>query len=369
MLHDPFQYKLTVHGSDGDALGSFAVKEIDWEPAKEAAWMQALRRGRLNGDEPTFRTAIEPVWHASLGQPHVAGLRVAVAANGSDPGDAVELPVSYFKGHATQAAAALIDKQVMKRGDVYFYRLSAERRADPPVAPAGAPTVRLAPLSLPVASMAALRRDAVPLGPQDDLDFRVFVPQQILEEATELAEQAAEKETGSLLLGQVHRNSTDADVFVELTAQVPARHTSASAVKLTFTAQTWSAARAALALRNRRELMLGWLHTHPQKHWKLKCNKDCPPEKRASCPLGGSVFFSEEDVALQRAIFPRAFCVALLLTVTDDGMRYAMFGWRDGEVVQRGFDLLPGRDPSRFLPLAQNKTVVGKSIDENSCSS
>jgi proteasome lid subunit RPN8/RPN11 len=310
---------------------------------------------------------VEPLWHERLGEPYVSRLRVALRANGEAAPGVVQLPISYLEAHAARAAHVLAEKKVRAAADPYLYLLSAERREAPPAAAPATPGARWTPLDLPSVSLAELASAALPIGEQHAQDFRVFVPQHILEDAATMAERAGQNETGSLLLGRLQRDANSSDVFVELTAQVPASETSATHTKLTFTARTWAAARAALALRKQGELMVGWFHTHPQVHWKLKCSTDCPPERRATCPLSGGSFFSEDDVLLHRSIFPRAFCVALLVTVTADGLRYAMFGWRDAELVQRGFDLLPGRDPSRFLPLSQTNATIGKAFDEKSC--
>jgi hypothetical protein len=164
----------------------------------------------------------------------------------------------------------------------------------------------------------------------------VFVPAQVIEEAQEQSRSAGSVETGGVLVGHLHRDVGGSELFVEVTAQIPAPHTEANAVKLTFTADTWVAVRAALALRKRNEVWLAWWHFHP-----APCvMNDCPPEKRAQCPAT-SAFFSADDIALHTALFSRAFNTALLISATGGGaLSVALYGWRQGMVVPRGFHVL-----------------------------
>jgi hypothetical protein len=165
----------------------------------------------------------------------------------------------------------------------------------------------------------------------------VFVSPAVVEEATALTLDEGASETGGILIGHLHRDPVSGQVFVEITAQIPARHTVGSSVKLTFTADTWTDVRATIALRSHDEMMLGWWHSHPAREW---C-KECPPERQRACPLGAG-FLSSDDRALHRAMFPRAFCVALVMTNTTDGARARLFGWRSGVLQPRGFRLLGG---------------------------
>jgi hypothetical protein len=137
-----------------------------------------------------------------------------------------------------------------------------------------------------------------------------------------------------------------------VTAQIPAQHVKQELTRLTFTPATWTAVDAALALRGNREIQLGWWHSHPASHW---CD-ECPPEVRQRCPKAGSPagdFFSTHDAALHRAVFPRAYSIALVLS---DGCGNAgnpswrLYGWRCGTIAARGFHLLhPGRTPAAAL--------------------
>src|SRR5262249_15967460 len=126
------------------------------------------------------------------------------------------------------------------------------------------------------------------------------------------------------------------DLFLEVTAQIPARNSQATATKLTFGPDTWTAVQSALKLRARSEQWVGWYHSHPARFW---CSPKCPPENPVNCPRQRS-FFRADDCAVQRAVFHRAFHIALLVTNTDAGLQHALFSWRNGMIQQRGFHIL-----------------------------
>ena len=135
----------------------------------------------------------------------------------------------------------------------------------------------------------------------------------MIEETVELMVRAGGKETGGILIGHLHRDPGRRQLFLEVTAQIPAQHAEQELARLTFTPETWTAVDAALALRGKGEIQLGWWHSHPASHW---CD-DCPPETRRRCKSAGAPsgdFFSAHDVALHRTVFPRAYSIALVLS-------------------------------------------------------
>jgi hypothetical protein len=67
--------------------------------------------------------------------------------------------------------------------------------------------------------------------------------------------------------------------------------------------------------------------------------KDCTPEKQKTCHLAKD-FFSEDDRAVMRAAFPRAYSVGLVANDTSFGLTWSLFGWREGKIHPRGFYLL-----------------------------
>jgi hypothetical protein len=94
---------------------------------------------------------------------------------------------------------------------------------------------------------------------------------------------------------RMHRDPALPEIFAEVSAQVPAEHTQGTVAKLTFTAETWSAAHAAIHLRNQQEVYLGYWHSHPVREWCK--SRECSPEKQKTCHLAKD-FFSEDDSAV-----------------------------------------------------------------------
>ena len=133
---------------------------------------------------------------------------------------------------------------------------------------------------------------------------------------------------------------------------IGARHAQGQLTRLTFTAESWTAVQAALDLRRKAEMMLGWWHSHPSRVW---CQK-CPVEKQKVCPLAMD-FFSEHDRQLHRTVFPRAYSVALVVNDSVNGLSYSLFGWREGVVASRGFACIGG--PRASDPLLAELTAQG----------
>jgi hypothetical protein len=172
-----------------------------------------------------------------------------------------------------------------------------------------------------------------------------LIPQSVLNETASLAREAGAFETGGVLIGHLCRDRTLPEIAAVVTAQIPAKHTEAGSVKLTFTCDTWTSVRAALKLRKSRELMLGWWHSHPSFAW---CGAECSEAKRKVCPLQ-KAFLSTDDVLLHRAIFVKSYSIALLVNNADSGLEHVLFGWRRGVVHARGFHITngPGSVPTK----------------------
>ncbi|MGH7127428.1 MAG: hypothetical protein ACREIV_02580, partial [Planctomycetaceae bacterium] len=257
-------------------------------------------------------------------------------------GDAVECRIAsrYFKPLADQAAAGLIKSGKLAEGDAYRYLPSAY--AQPPaVARSEGTAFSVEPLaqaiSLQQRPLEEFLEHVTPYGEVVHSDVPVGIPNRVLEETTELMKQAGEAETGGVLIGELNYDPSGPEVIIQVTAQIHARYAQGELTTLTFTADTWKDVDAAIALRGRDEIKLGWWHTHPARAW---CSK-CPAENRMNCPRSGE-FFSSQDLALHRTVFPRAYSIALVVSDSyAHGLTYPMFGWRDGLVERRGFYVLP----------------------------
>lgn len=335
-----FRYAIDFFTTAGEPLGSVPV-EPDWEPALEWAQFLGVRQQKLRTIGPNGNGRIEPVWDSSLGKPTLQEVRVQFPPRDGNEEVSTRIPITYFSRLAEEASRRLVESGQLQGGDRFRFKVSAY-----PVRPEGGVSGGESPETLSVEEVGQeLPLDSQPLErflasstPHGDgvaaHDVEVFIPQRVLAESVAIAREAKNVETGGVLIGKLHRAASTGDVFVEVRAQVPALHATSSAAALTFTAETWSAVRAAMELRGDDELMLGWHHYHPNF-----C-ADCPQETKERCFVS-KAFFSAADCHLHRTVFSRAYQVALLLS--DHGepeLGRNLFGWRQGSIVPRGFRVL-----------------------------
>ena len=88
------------------------------------------------------------------------------------------------------------------------------------------------------------------------------------------------------------------------------------------------------------ELIVGWMHSHPFRLC-AECPDPVPPECRQKV-----LFYSSDDEFLMELTFPRPFMVGLLAAV-EPRLEKALghppeklFGWKDGRIVPRGFEVI-----------------------------
>jgi hypothetical protein len=345
MLINGFQFALEICGNDGRLVGQRRV-DPSWEAACECARFSGWRKAGGSSTAYGADTLIEPVAQQLKGLPFASGFRVTLVAAGGQLGGS-DFPITYpgFAAQARAISSEMVNAGLLAEGETFRYQLLAFPRergngnhATPPLFKVE--DVIRAPRAKP-ASIAALTAASAQFGEHTEGDVPVFIPQQVLEEASDLTEQAGRVETGGILVGHLCFDESLRYTCVHVTAQIPARHAKGEAGKLTFTGETWAAVQAALVLRRSDEVMLGWWHSHPAFGWCEK-NADCPEERRRRCALMQG-FFSADDVCLHETVFPAAYNVALVVTNTNntrEGLQHALFGWRQGAVCRRGFNVL-----------------------------
>jgi proteasome lid subunit RPN8/RPN11 len=348
-----YRYALELFAEDGRLLGQVPV-DPDWEAALEWAAFAAVRRGLLPALAAAPPGDVEPLWDAARGRPFVAGFRVRVA--GAELGAATDLPVTYFWPQAQRAAAAFVESGGLQAGAPFYFRVHAfAARAAAAANDDGAFSVDEVRLALPIdeQSLAPLVGASMRSGAEAETDeIPVFVPRPVLNEVRARAREHPDVEIGGILVGALHRDPDLPEIFLEVTAQIPARHALSHATKVTFTAETWAAADAAIALRRRGEIMCGWYHSHPD--W---CRR-CPIENRRRCTVS-SDFFSADDVHLHRVCFARAYHVALLISDNiNSGMTWSLYAWRLGLVTRRGFHIIEDDMESMACP-TQSEWAAG----------
>lgn len=343
----PYQFTLDLQSEDGRSLER-AVVTPDWNPALAWVHFEGIRAGILPAVTRTGPGAVEPLWDDRHGEPLVAAFRVTVGSPGGRSCSR-DIPRTYLRGLAHDLSAGLIARGVLQAGDVFRWVVSAVPVADAPAATAppvdgfGIEEIEQV-LPIDATSLGRLAARATPAGVASEPPGTlapVFIPQSVLDETTALARDAGDLETGGVLVGALHRDADtagpDATLFIEVTAQVPARHTRSASTSLTFTSDTWAAVHAAIALRRRGEIMLGWWHYHPD-FCRLR---NCPLERRREC-TGASPFFSAEDVHLHATCFPAGHQIALLVSdsAAAGGLSSSLFGWSEGAVQPRAFHVV-----------------------------
>src|SRR5262249_25801434 len=251
-----------------------------------------------------------------------------------------EIPRTYVRDLARRAAAKLTETGTLQVGDTFLYVVNAlpgEATAEEPQADGFSVEEIAQPLPLTGGATESLRHRSLLCGDEPAGQVPVFVPKRIRVEVVEQARQAADVETGGVLVGKLRRDLRSPEIFLEITAQVAAPHTRSQSTKLTFTPETWAAVQAAITLRRRDEILLGWGHPPPD-FCRLR---NGPVERRARCPASRAVFRTE-GVHLHATCFPAAFHVALLIneSTVAGGLTWSLFGWSRGMVTARGFHVL-----------------------------
>lgn len=337
MLDNPYQFALLFCQSGRTAVACSAA-DLDWEPAVECARFHFVRKGELPAVNGGIAARIQPLWDQSAGEPYCRGFRVCISRNGSRPVTA-DYTARYFRHLASRASQRLVDQGNLDADEEFQYVVIALHKAE---MAADSSTFEMAekPAELPLldASLEPWVEGAQKVGVVDPDDMPVFIPRRVLDEAAALTKAEQGRETGGVLIGVLRRDASALEVLAEVTAQIPAEHTRGDAVKLTFTAETWAAVDAAIRLRRRSEMYLGYWHSHPVREWCK--SRDCTIEKQKSCKLAKD-FFSVDDQALLRAAFPRAYSLGVVVNDTAFAdMTFSLFGWREGQIQPRGFYLI-----------------------------
>lgn len=330
MTGNGFQFMVTLYRNGGVFLNNWRITPA-WNAEVECLRLEALRKGAPPDTAFTAPVQVEPVWIKPDGGPSIRGVRLAVRVGGADAA-VREHGLTVFAPHAQQAAQECVAAGQLQEGETFTYAVAAFRRGEAP-APAGITVEECAPdLRLHNGDLARWLQGAEAHGPAHERDIPVFLARAVLDETARLAGRSADTETGGLLLGHLRYDGGVPEVFVEVTAQVPAAHARSDSTSFTLTEATWADAHRRRRERGADEQILGWWHSHPARSW---C-RECPPEKRAACSLQ-QCFFSAADREVHQAGFPRAYSVALVVTDAETGLHHDLYGWRDGEIADRAF--------------------------------
>jgi proteasome lid subunit RPN8/RPN11 len=337
-----YRYRLEFFDDERRPLHELALAPADFGRAVEAAFFDGLRRGVFTEYNPPLgRARLEPRFKKNDGSPRAAGFTVVLPAPDGREHRA-DFPSSYFASRATLVGAQLVRDGKKPEDGRLLFQLAAylDGAADPP---RRGLRIAVEEPSVEVPIRAGSRRA---LGvaeawdePSPD-DFPVVIPRHVLEEAVEEAKRAPEREVGGVLLGHLRRDPDNGELFLQVTCQVPAEQTQATTTSVTFTPETWARVREVIDLRGEGEIFAGWVHSHP-----FRFCKDCPTLPPPEC-VSKVLFYSADDEFLMELSFARPFMVGLLTAVETKLERVLghlpvrLFGWHNGEIRPRGFEVI-----------------------------
>ena len=357
-----YRFMLEVQTKSGSVLFSRTL-EPDWEPALQAARLAGLRTFGVWYHDGDVEPSVVPLWHTATG-PDVHEFRVRLSAEGREWSSDFKT-TDYFADTARAIVAAQLAAGQLAPSDRVRYSVSAypaDRHEHDGHRLRLMAVDQPQPLVLQDRAFSALAARSLACGDSDAVDLDVVLPEAVLEEVCQLTQQAGDHETGGILIGHLCRDEARGDVGLEVTAQIPARHTVSQPEKLTFTSETWTDVRNAVALRRAEERLIGWWHSHPAFRWCA----ECPIERQRVCQYATG-FLSPDDKALHRSVFPSAFTQALVITRSISGLGARMFGWRNGVLRPRGFRLIRHDDAAHSLALESVRAA--SSIGEVACAS
>ncbi len=333
-----YQMRLEYFQLDGTSVLEVPLGKQDFARAIEFAFFAGLRRGRFTEYAPPHAEArIEPCFAARARKsPLAAGFSVVLPTPAGDE-HRVEFGAEFLKSHAQRILVDRVLTGEVEPGTIQF-RLAAYLDDSTPAR--GGMTFDADEPCVPIQHIArrSLGKSVAWDGPGDDLP--VLIPRHVLDEAVELAQEAPDREVGGFLLGHLCRDEETNELFLLVTAHVPAEGTEATGTSVTFTSQTWVRAREVVDWRGEREVFAGWVHSHPFRF----CAK-CPNPPKPEC-VDKVLFFSSEDHFLMEVTFAQPFMVALQTAVEPrleqvlGHLPVRLYGWRDGAIVPRGFEVV-----------------------------
>ncbi len=337
MMGQAWEFVLAIYRDDGTPVGQFDI-DVDWVPADQWVRLLALRRGVT----PLHATGEVQPLRRKRGGPAMIGFRVCMQCEGGGLPVCCEFGNTYFTRAARQLSALLRVQGRLAADERFMFVPLAYLRSESRPTERDAPRFRVTDATPPP----VVRERTLPpsgiavveLGETWTADVPMFVQGSVLDEIAALTRRAGGVETGGVLVGDLCRDRTQAEVFGRITAQIPAEGAIATATSLSLSSDTWTAMRRALEARASDEQMLGWWHSHPVRHW---CAADgCQRTGHDDCASAAPIF-SERDEMVHRTVFPAAHTVALVANeVSDTNVSFAVYGWRMGTLQRRGMHVV-----------------------------
>ncbi len=281
---------------------------------EHARWRAALLGRTADGDFAPPDLA--PVWAAS-GSPAVAGVKVALPGQ-----EALVYDAAVFDATAYVTIRDLAKRGVLRGEDVVEWDVEASEIAVAP--PRFRARVTRAGYPFVAAILDHVARE----------HLAVAVPREVLRQIRAQVVANPAVECAGVLVGRLLHDAARGAAELAIDTQVPlaAGEGGTSATHFAFGANSFAAARRAIADAGGGAITAGWWHSHPA------C-AECP--RNPTCEAH-TVFFSGADVQVQAAAFPAPYAIALVAGKVRDqpatAPGVALYAWRAG--IMEAFDLV-----------------------------
>ena len=343
---ETFCFRLEFTDDEAKPVASETLRLADFHRAISETHFTAFRQGLMPSFNPVPEQArIEPLFRSAGPPARTDGFRVTIARPGGEE-YCQEFGAGYLAARASRQQKRIKREHDWPAEKSLYFMLCAYLDIVPPEQPrrglvdAGPDQVSL---QLGTRGHADFGVTATWDEPQP-ADMPVLVGQSLLAEACNEAAEHPQREIGGLVLGTLHRDPTSGALFLEITCLVSGEGTTpATATSVTFTPDSFARARDMIRLRSRSgtpEMIVGWYHSHPFRFCE-QCPLPAPPE----C-LQKVLFYSADDLNVMESAFYQPDHVGLLaaveprITPAIGHLPVKLFGWRNGETVARGFEVI-----------------------------
>jgi hypothetical protein len=340
----------------GPVLLRELVLEDDLIDPLSECWLESvLRKGRTHVELDALRQQVVPLFSKSGAT--CLGYTLEVSEPDGHTGRR-DFTIHSLEGVASRGAQRLIDRGDLRKGDLYYFEVQADRSpaaslptpVDVPTLEGRARTRPILPLDV---SIAPLLERARTVGPQDPDAFKVFYTEASLARAETLSRKGADShpavETGGVLIGSLARCPETGDLFVLVLDVLEAAGAQEKEFSLYYSSQTWGRIQAVMKAMEsqpatRTFRMVGQCHGHSF----LPANGATPCEVCPQVEVCGrtSVFVSTDDIDWARAVFrrqPWQISHIFGLNARREHVQ-GLFGLRDGRLLERGFHVIPEFD-------------------------
>ncbi len=138
--------------------------------------------------------------------------------------------------------------------------------------------------------------------------FNIIIETEILNEIYHYTRSHCIHESGGILLGKYWQNEN----ILYISKQIPALHSNAGRIHLTFTHETWNEINTERS-KYPELLVVGWYHSHP----------------------GFEIFLSHHDYFIHKEYFNNSWQVALV--IDPIWKKFILFGWQGNQIVRYEF--------------------------------